>query len=157
MSRYSEEDKRRILEEARATLADMADLPTIEELAERELEPSAEDPVARWRREHEERDAERAAYRQREADDNNARRTRDWEQWADARIAKAIAEHDRNLNLNQVLGETVSKIRHEFRHAIAEAIGELRRELARAKAHDDGSLVDLPSPLIRKVRDNNAA
>jgi hypothetical protein len=162
--RYTNQEKFQILQRARETLErldeqlDTADVerstwPTRRSI----LDPMSRssEPLARWRREAEEAEAKRARYRERTTAELNAQRSRDWEAWAVAIVARELAAHDRTLT--EVLGQVVAEIRHrlraEFRHELAEAVKELRREIAVSKAHDDDSLVDLPSPLLRKQND----
>ena len=57
--------------------------------------PPLEDKVEKWRREALALEARRARKRERSTAALNQRRAKDWEAWADARIAAALAEHDR--------------------------------------------------------------
>jgi hypothetical protein len=75
----------------------------------------------------------------------------DWNKWCDARIAAALAEHDRVTM--EATGQALGMVRKQLRDEFAERLGQLRAEISIAKAHEDGQVVDLPSPLVRKRRD----
>jgi hypothetical protein len=59
-------------------------------------------------------------------DEVNAQRTRDWEKWADSRIARALDERDRAIV--EATGQAVGMIREQLRDEIQEAVGKLRAE-----------------------------
>ena len=75
----------------------------------------------------------------------------DWDRWCDARIAAVLAEHDRVTI--EATGMALGKIRKQLRDEFAEQLGQLRTEISIAKAHEDGQIVDLPSPLVRRRSD----
>jgi hypothetical protein len=53
------------------------------------------------------------------------------------------------------MARVIAEERKRMRNYVAEQLKQLRAEFSIAKAHDDGQVIDMPSPLIRKVR--NAA
>ena len=117
-----------------------------------------EDPLEKYRREQLELEARRRRAQAQTASELNAERTRDWERWLHGHL-----EVERKLMIEAIgtgVGEIRAKLREqlraEFRHELAETVKELRREISVAKAHSDGSLVDLAAPVIRKVKDNAA-
>jgi hypothetical protein len=108
MSRYSAEEKAESTRRARALLerldarlysADEDVASADDRRAARNLayEPAPEDALSRWKREALELEATRDRERIQTAAELNAQRTRDWEAWADARIAAALVERDRGL------------------------------------------------------------
>jgi hypothetical protein len=139
-----QERRRRAIEEARETLADLAMFDDV--LAVRELLPPVEDPVTKWRREGE---ARARAFEQeserRQAEE--ARTVREQRQAAEMPEAWAAE-----------IGEAVAKYVVDY---VGRKIGKLERRLdalerKQQRSVDDGDVVDLPSPLIRKVRINAA-
>jgi hypothetical protein len=166
MSRYSNEEREKILADMRQTLEQL----DAREAARAERRAAAErnqdrllrygialaDPRGLERDRAEQLEAERKREQERAmaTDELNAARTRDWEKWADARIDRALAAHDRNLN--KVLGEVVAELRKETRQEIKTAVAELRAEVVKQRGIDDGEVIDLPSPVIRKVKVNAA-
>ena len=70
-------------------------MATLNPAASRLEFPPLEDKVEKWRREALALEARRARERERSTAALNQRRAKDWEAWADARIAAALAEHDR--------------------------------------------------------------
>jgi hypothetical protein len=142
---YSYDEKAEIMRTARGLLTD----DTTALLA---YEPAPEDALTRWRREAEELEARRAQYRERTAAEINAEHAAGWDRYVRGHIANALAEHDRHLT--EVLGELVAEERRRHR-------GELAKFEARITAlenHQRGvtsDVVDLP--VVRKVKDNNAA
>lgn len=149
------EEKQQSLARARALLEELADMPPYEPAAEnvhrtaRNLayEP-VEDELTRWKREALEDQARRDAVQMQTTTQLNAARTKDWEQWADARIACALAEHDRitieatGAAMAEYVGKKLAKL-----EARLDALERKQRGL------DDGDVVDLPSPLLRKRHD----
>jgi hypothetical protein len=174
VSKYSPEERYRILADARETLerldAEKADR------AERDAEPAwptrrdildpsqrSSEPMRRWRAEQEEwsRKCEqetkhRHAEEQRIMTERKAQSDTEWNVWVTAIITRELAAHDRNLT--KVLGQVVAKIRKQLRDEIQTAVGELRAELNMQREHAAkfGEVIDLPSPLIRKVKDSAA-
>jgi hypothetical protein len=174
MGQYSDEQKRQSIARARELLEQLNKEEEIRERGflsvsdadeERPTWPTRRDildpmtrsseRMRRWKREAEEVEARRAQEREMATNELNAQRTRDWERWADARIAAAQAEHDRALV--KTLGQVVSELRFQLRKEFAEQIGQLRTEVVKARGVDDGGVVELPSPLIRKIRNPDAA
>jgi hypothetical protein len=98
------------------------------------------EPMNRWRREQEELEAKRNREKNAMTD---AEQAKQWAEWADARIARALAEHDRLMN--DVLGQVIAEERKSMRDYVAEQIGKLRAELNVAKAHESGKILDLPA------------
>ena len=78
----------------------------------------------------------------------NQQRTREWEAWADARIDRALAEHNRGLT--EVLGQVVAEERHRMREHVAEQIGLLRAELTVQREAERGQILDLPALPLRR-------
>jgi hypothetical protein len=75
----------------------------------------------------------------------------EWERWLRGHIE---AERAYMIEVvGQAIGQIRAELRAEFRHEIALAVSEIRHAIATAKARDDGSLVDLPNPLVRKRTD----
>jgi hypothetical protein len=186
MSRFSPEEKDEILRTQRELLedAERAGEDAFQADSSSELRSPAwvdellgpTDPLEKWRRGQLEAEAERAAYRQREADDTNARRSRDWDRYVRGHIERALAEHDKLWieSIGQVVGEerkymhayidhVAKQLRGEFAQALAAyaskgdaTVAELRKEMARTKAVDKGSLIDITPEVVRKTR-NDAA
>jgi hypothetical protein len=108
------------------------------------------EPLDRWRAKAEEREAQR----KREKKMTDAQQAKQWEQWCDARITRALAEHTRGSE--QAIGEALGTIREQLREEIKNAVGELRAELTVAKAHERGGpVIDLPA--LSFQRRGNAA
>jgi hypothetical protein len=147
MDPAEQERRRRAIAESRELLADLDAFDDV--MAVREL-VSVEDPVSRWRREAEEELAMREAAQPLSTAQLNAQNTREWERWADTRIAAALAKHDRVRN--DVVGQALAIIRRELREELQNTVAELREELLAeiSKAYDGGSV-------IRRIRINNDA
>jgi hypothetical protein len=109
-----------------------------------------EDALMRWKREALEAEAARANAQVQTTAELNQQRTRDWEQWADARIARALAEHDRVAAeaTGEAIAEFVGKKLAKLEARIAALEGRQQR------GFDDGDVLDLlpASPTIRKIR-----
>ena len=164
MSRYSDEEKAEIIARARAALEEPDDMPSHQAVAE-EAAPAprltqsfcdmpllSSEPMRRWKREAEEAEARRAEYREQTTAEVNAKRTRDWERWCDARIARAI-ECERT-DILKAAGQAVGMIREQLRDEIQEAVGGLRAELNVLRAAEKADVITLPAlPLRRRSSD----
>jgi hypothetical protein len=86
-----------------------------------------------------------------------------WNQWAttvcNQQIAAAWERHWDFCGdvIAQVIAEERNIHRAELRRQIADAIRELRAELNEQRARDAGQIIDMPSPLVRKVHNGKAA
>jgi hypothetical protein len=151
--RDAEQARRRsIIEDARATVERLQRESASWDV--RSQLPPVEDKLTRWRREALEREAEQRRARMQTTDELNAQRSRDWERWADARIAAALAEHDRVTI--EGTGQALAEIRSQLREEMQAAIDELRTELAVQRAHDAGRIIDLPMLPLRPRRTDAA-
>jgi hypothetical protein len=138
-----QERRRRAVEEARDELQDLDAFDDVMEV--REL-LQTEDPVSRWRREGE--------ATKREQEQAHAAMK--------AEEARIIRQHqqaaERAAELPEVWVDAIAAFVAEF---VREKISKLERRLdaletKQQRSVDDGEVVDLPSPLIRKVRINAA-
>jgi hypothetical protein len=161
MSRYSDEEKAESIRRARELLEQLDARPPYEPAGEDALQaahrldfPPLEDPVAKWRREALEIEAKCDRERVQTAAELNAERTAQWEAWADARIAAALAEHDRILV--KTLGGVVAEERKRQRDELAKLAARIEALETKQRGVDDGAVVELPSLLIRKVRGDAA-
>ncbi|MCD9110093.1 hypothetical protein [Bradyrhizobium japonicum] len=139
MSRYSDEERRRIIAETYATLqrgaaaheepSAVPELPPEDVLIEALSQP-LEDRVARWKAEADAQTArEQRAVRERRRGERRAEPAPiNW----DLNIAEAIAE-ERGFLL-EVLAETVAELADRQREAIDAAMLPLRTELAQVRA-----------------------
>jgi hypothetical protein len=113
--------------------------------------------LAAWRADAEAR--ERAFKREREQrkqrDEEHVRQMtqadENWNAWADGKIAAALEALAFNDFQVEILGMTIAEERKLMRKEFAAEIDKLRQEFLAVN-----KIVDLPSPLIRKVRDNAA-
>jgi hypothetical protein len=97
----------------------------------------------RWRREAEDR-----------RNGENRMTDAEWAQWADRRIAAALAEHARGTEA--AVGEALGEVREQLREEIKNAVGELRAELTVKATHERGGpVIDLPA--LQFQRRGNAA
>jgi hypothetical protein len=142
-------ERRAILEEAWANVADLeqrraalADAP--------QQDPLSEDALQRWRDQRPPPAPPRPRSEPSEAE-LMRQRSEQWEQWAQA-IVKEHLDAERAL-MTEAIGEALATIRHQLREEIAKQIGELRGDFTLARAHDDGKVLDLPSPLLRRRND----
>lgn len=161
MSQYTPEERTAILAEARAALEPTAGERTdVADHAGAEAWP-ARGPLIpvrstaamdRWRAEQVALESERKDARERQQADDERQRERavnkkmrnddGWNQWAIGLIRRELAEHDDSV-AEAVAKFTVDEI-DKVRAELLAAIGELRAEFAVARAHDDGSVIDLP-------------
>jgi hypothetical protein len=104
------------------------------------------EPMRRWRAEAEEAEAKRAQEKEMTTNELNAQRTRDWEQWADARIDAAIsaALKTKGHDLFDTLVGLVSELREEWRDEIATEVGLLRAEINVQRSAESSKVIDLP-------------
>jgi hypothetical protein len=146
------EESRLLLEEADDERAFQADISSelrspawVDDL----LGPS--DPLEKWRRGQLEAEAARTAYRQREADDTNEQRTRDWDRYVRSHIERALAAYSRELTetLGGVVAEVRRALRSEFAAALAEygargdeCVRQLRQQITKQRGVDNGGVVD---------------
>ena len=170
------ERRRRLIDEARATVERLKDIEKRRakksnrcrrrEVARRLLPACADDAVARWARDADERERERrAAERElrREARRDRLIRKRyegaqpaaatragdDWNAWCDARI-DARLEEERTMVMDIVgecLGELLAKERDATMAALRDQVRELKVEIAELRsdhARARSSVVDLP-------------
>ena len=68
-----------------------------------------------------------------------------WNAWADRKIAVALEAHGFNEIQTDAIGMTLAEERKAMREEIQAAIGELRAELAVQRAHESGTVIDLPA------------
>jgi hypothetical protein len=170
MSRYTAEQKAASIARARRLLAELDARPPYEpaELAREnprdgnEINPPTENPndhlvrygipladpngVERWRAEVLEAEAERGRAQMQTTSELNAQRTREWEQWADRRIAAALAAHARGTE------ETLAKVIAHERGRVAKLEARIAALETKQRGIDNGAVIELPSPLVRKVR-----
>jgi hypothetical protein len=174
MSRYSPEEKRRILEEARATLEQLDEQDRQQSLGpepddwlawrEGGVSPIAPDPSAwtnaggalptlpstamnRYRQEAAEAEARRAKAREADARQERERhmqRTADWNEWLRAGVAAALEETPLTRRQIEILGMMVAQERERMREHVAEQIGLLRAEMNMQRSIDEGTVIDLP-------------
>jgi hypothetical protein len=165
MTKYTPEEKAAIFAESRRILSEELIPPPERPAPEPEPPPLVfEDDVARWRREADEADARREAARaqlRRESRDAERARGLDWMAHIDAyveqRIAAALVEHQHGV-------VELAKSVVEFANATDGKLLELERLLTKLDARqtslhalDDthrGTIIDMPSPLVRKERVN---
>jgi hypothetical protein len=163
---FSDEERARILAEARRNVAELHQDDRTARIARQVQAEVFEDPVAKWRREADELSARRAAFEaerhrrereQREAAMTQTKAESDaaWEAWLAARLEQDW-EYRRDI-LAAVVAEERKNYRAEIRRQIGDAIRELRAELNEQRARDAGQIIDMPSPLIRKVHNGKAA
>ena len=113
--------------------------------------PPIEDPLERWRREQIELEAKREREQALTARQLYEQRSKDWEAWAVAIIAREI-ERERGILLESI-GQAIGHERKAYR-ALEARIAKL--EARQHRGVDDAGVVDLPSPIVRKVRINAA-
>jgi hypothetical protein len=155
----TEDEKQEILAESRRLLDELKDFKP------REHDPlhedAFEDPVQRWKREADELTARRAAFaaeqhrREREKKETAMVQTKAesdaaWEGWLAARL-----EQDWQYR-SEILVGVIVELRKETSRAIKKAVSTLRDELVTNRGHDDGTVIDIPSP-IRKRGHGQAA
>jgi TPP-dependent trihydroxycyclohexane-1,2-dione (THcHDO) dehydratase len=141
--------RRSIIEDARATVERLQRQNASWDV--RSQLPPIEDKLTRWRREAEAQ--ERAFARERAADKQREQRLMDektqsdasWNAWADRKIAVALEAHGFNEIQTDAIGMTLAEERKAMREEIQAAIGELRAELAVQRAHESGTVIDLPA------------
>ena len=80
------------------------------------------------------------------------------EQWTAARKAEERRDvREARVELTDEwidgIGAALAEVRAELRKEFAERLAQVRAEFSTMKAHDDGQVVDMPSPLLRKRRD----
>ena len=103
----------------------------------------------------------------------------EWNAWADTKIAAAIKQFAQEYSeevvevvfsrmdkhksaadakLTKTLGQVVAELRQQLRDEIDAKVRELREEIImkRITISPDNTVIDMPSPLIRKVKDNAA-
>ncbi len=146
------------------TEAALPEAPARDDLAEALAAPAA-DPLEQWRSYHAERDAARkrarADLRRQEREHTEAVMTKAecdaaWNEWADRKIAAALEQRSSFSEFERdVIGMTLAEERKKMRAELAEAIGQLRAELNMQRAHDKGTIIDLPA--LPRRRTNGAA
>lgn len=144
MSRYSSEERRRIIDETNAALARgeaddqrrgeaeyLQDMRPSEDVLAEAMSAPVEDRVANWRREAEEQEQrfarQRRAERRRSAEHVPSRSAE-----IDLRISSAIADERRFMI--EVIGEAVAELMARQREAVDAELLPLRTELAKLKA-----------------------
>lgn len=78
-------------------------------------------------------------------------RAQEWDDWARA-IVKQELETERAV-LIEGAGQALGEIRQQLRDEIAKQIDQVRADFTLARAHDDGKVLDLPAPPLRKRYD----
>jgi hypothetical protein len=180
MSRYSDEERFRIIDSARETLRrlDEEDRQRVllDQLAQRAvdrlddagswsvrrsiLDPVPSTAMDRWRAEAAEQDERRR--RVREADAEHQRRemerrtmaSEDWNAWLRAGVDAAREEQPFTDRQIDVLGMFIAEERERMRKEIQQAVGELRAEIAVQKSVErearEGEIIDLPRELWKR-------
>jgi hypothetical protein len=157
MSRFSPAERARIFAESRRILTEESEPPAPEPVREVPL-PEPEDALAVWKRQGEaierERAAAKTALRAEERATERACSTAWWsaiEAHIDQRIAAALLEREHEL-VELARGITA------FANATEAKLAELEKLLTRhaelRSLEDRGTIIDVPSPLIRKERVN---
>src|SRR5262249_44640432 len=122
--------------------------------AEKNMAFVPEDPVARYKRRADEREARIKAERERE-EQHQVNNAAAWTAYIEEKVA---AEHQ--YLVKQLLPTLVAGLQDAISAEIAEQIGQLRAEMTIAKAHPvarekprdgtDKAVIDLPGPFLRK-------
>src|SRR6516162_3937103 len=156
MSRYTDADRARIFAESRRLLSN--EPPPPPEQPAREPPPLIiESEADRWRREANEAIAQRAAAdAERRAEERATKDVRAADWWAaiDAHIERRLAEHHKQFaelaDASAAFGDAVSARLQELETLVTKLDGTL----AKMRALDDErrTVLDMPSPLIRKER-----
>jgi hypothetical protein len=140
MARYSDEEKRRSIAEARDLLADLAMFDDV--LAVREL-LQVEDPILKWKREAE----------QTKREQEQARAEMKAEEAQIIRQHQQAAERAARPEMPELL-DAIAEFVVEF---VRQKNAKLERRLdaleTKERGVDDGDVIDLPSPLLRKRHD----
>jgi hypothetical protein len=91
-----------------------------------------------------------------EANRNREKKMTDaeWVAWADRRIAAALAEHARGTEA--AVGEALGHERERHRDQLAKLEARIAALETKQRGVDAGAVVELPSPLVRKVRTDAA-
>jgi hypothetical protein len=166
----TEAERERIRAESRRLLSDDEPTPPPAEPVMREVHIPERDPIAEWRAWHDERDAEREAGRaelkRQERSDARARGA-DWAAYIDACVEQRLAEYQERFDelanasvefsnkvlqaltrLDSLCGDLDKKF-NELR-----ALEDIRRSAIEDIRRNDHSVIDMPTPLIRKERAN---
>jgi hypothetical protein len=169
MGQYTEEETRRLLEESRHLLEELSARTPYEPAAEEAIEaeswqsgPSRNDDLIRYGIKL---DDPHALEKYREEAAETERKS--WRNWiAHQEHRKEVEQLFRKhiLAERRFLFETLTKCfdlyttTEQTCDEIADQVGELRDELNMQREHAAkfGEVIDLPSPLIRKVKDNAA-
>jgi hypothetical protein len=159
MSRYTPEQKAESIRRARALLAEL-DARDGEDARSSMTQPGSmtyepvEDPLEKWRREQLEAEARRDRERVQTAAELNAQRVKDWEAWAVAIVARALAEHDKISQ--EATGRALGMIRKQLRDEFAKLASRVAALETKQRAVVAGDVIDLQassdSSVVRKVR-----
>jgi hypothetical protein len=149
------DERNRILAEARAAELKAADflrrhgVPDALTKWKAEADEAAAQPEAETKRRLRE-----ARHYQREREIMDSETSDKWNKWAaevcDHRIAAALAEY------REFYRDVIARVIAQERRDTERAIKKLRDELVTKRWHDDGTVIDIPNPLMRK-RGNAAA
>jgi hypothetical protein len=169
MSKYSEEEKRRILRDARETLARLDDADRAAEIAAFAENPQPEDterawspkpdildprqrssaPMRKWREEALEAEARRAKAREacaQQEREKQMQRDADWNDWADTKIAAALEAHTFTDFQRDVIAHVIAQERkreaRELEKALGEVVAKLREQLRKEFAAEIAKLRD---------------
>lgn len=109
--------------------------------------------LERHRAEQRELEAQRQAARERDSEQRQERAMaqkmqsdQSWNEWADRKIAKALATQGFNKTQTEAIGMTLSQIRAELRKEFEDQLAQLRAELVAATRSDKSpTVIDLPA------------
>jgi hypothetical protein len=141
----TEEKKRRIMTEDRANIEPRDAEEAFRDARGPELEP-IEDPLEKWRREQLELEAKRDRERTLTARQLNEQRSRDWEAWLHGHLERDWESR------SDIIAQVVAHERKAHRAQFAKLEARITQLETKQRGVDDGGVVDMPSPLMRKIR-----
>jgi hypothetical protein len=169
MSKFTDAQRAAIFEQSRRLLSDDEPTPPPAEPERREVHIPEPDPIAEWKAWHDDRDAEREAARaelKREERADARARGQDWAAFIDARVEQRLAEYqarfdelaDASVEFSQSVLKALTRL-DDLCGDLDKKFDQLRElEAVRKAAIEDirrgHSVIDMPTPLIRKARAN---
>ena len=138
-----DEDRERIMETARRNI--VAGREVEADLVKRLLQIPLPDRLTVWKRQADEREAERVRAR--------AELHRSEQEILRAQQEAAAGPMEFSEIKQEILGAVIAEVRAGLRAEIETAIGELRAELTTQRAVDRGDVIDLPALPLRRRSD----
>jgi len=128
------EERARIIAQAKANLAPAKLRAEREELARRTMELPMQDPVAKWRDEANEFEARRAAFKRRTHAATDTERAAGWETWVRSQL------HEQKEFLIEVVGNALGTFVEQLRDDLFKKVDELERHFKAMKTLYDREL-----------------